>query len=128
MYRLKFIINSGEATPGGVLAPVLAPFGLDLLQISKELNEKTLNVFIKGVPVSVKIFIYDNKQYKILVGKPFLKFYLSSILEVGSTITMLNFYNLVILYSLHYNKNYKRTAAIFFGSLRSFSFKIKISV
>ena len=129
MHCLKFYINVGEVVPGGNLAPVLAPYNFDLLNFSKEVNEKSQRIYIKGLPISMKVLVYNNKKYNIVFGfcsfKFFVDFLLNNILNV---VSLLDFYNLVLLYNYIYNNIYetKQLASILFSNLLSFNKKIKI--
>lgn len=117
MHNLKFRIGSGEATPGGVLAPILAPYGIDLPKFSKELNGLLLARFAKGVPVSVRVQI-DSTGYRILPLHPPLS---AILLVVPQPVGVVETYNLFRLHLRNRGEEPSIEAArSFFGSIRSF--------
>jgi hypothetical protein len=118
MSSLKFIIGSGEATPGGVLAPVLAPYGLDLQQIAKEINGKTLPLYQKGVPLPVKLYLSEGvaggrKSFKVEVAPPTLSFLYSNFKPE----TVVELYTLFLLYTCLHSLSPQKAVNSFFGSL-----------
>lgn len=117
VHTLKFRIGSGEATPGGVLAPVLAPYGIDLMKFSRELNSLLLAEYAQGVPVAVVVLV-ELSNYRILVGHPPLTVLLHAI---SHPVGMVDLYN---LFRLHLqNRQVELSvseARTFFGSLRSY--------
>lgn len=132
MYKLKFYINVGEVSSGGLLAPMLAPYGFELNLISKDLNEKSQKLFVKGLPVKVDFYIFSNKKYKIDFGFCSFNFLLHCFLnKKTNNLDYLDFYNLLIIYKYNYQKannlKLQKLLLILLGNLKSFNEKIKIS-
>jgi len=60
---IKLQLIAGQATPAPPVGPALGKFGIDLIRFSKEYNEKTST--IKGTLSPVKIYIYEDKSFKL---------------------------------------------------------------
>lgn len=99
MCQLKSTVEAQEARTAPPLGPLLAQFGLEMLKVCKELNEKTKN-YEKGVPLPVKIDITELKSYHIEIGAPTMTFLFNCLNEEDFTI--LEFYDLVKLYSIYH--------------------------
>ena len=65
---VEVLVDGGEASPGPPLGPALGPLGVNIMNIAKDINEKTGE--FKGMKVPVKITIADDKSYDIEVGTP----------------------------------------------------------
>lgn len=99
-HRLKFHLLSGEISPGGTMAPILAPFGLDLLRLSKELNALSLERFPRGFPFILRLYLsLPSKAYRLELLPPPLSFYLSQLSPKGAQLSPLDLYNLLCLLS-----------------------------
>lgn len=99
MCQLKSVVEAQEARTAPPLGPLLAQFGLEMLKVCKELNEKTKN-YEKGIPLPVKIEIDELKSYKIELGAPTITFLFNNLNE--GVFTILDFYDLVKLYSAYH--------------------------
>ena len=63
------LVTGGEATAGPPLGPTLAPLGLNVVAIVKEINAQTSDY--PGMRVPVKIIVNtDTKQFRVEVGTP----------------------------------------------------------
>ena len=66
---LEVLVEGGKATSGPPVGPALGPMGLNIMQVVKDINEKT-KVF-DGMKVPVKLIIdTKTKKYEITVGTP----------------------------------------------------------
>jgi large subunit ribosomal protein L11 len=66
---VEVLVDGGKATPGPPLGPVLGPMQVNIVQIVKDINEKTKA--FAGMKVPVKISIDPKtKAYEISVGTP----------------------------------------------------------
>jgi large subunit ribosomal protein L11 len=66
---VEVLVDGGKATPGPPLGPVLGPMQVNIVQIVKDINEKTKA--FAGMKVPVKISIDPKtKAYDISVGTP----------------------------------------------------------
>ena len=66
---LEILVEGGKATTGPPVGPALGPLGLNIMQVVKEINEKT-NAF-EGMKVPVKLTVdTKTKNYEITVGTP----------------------------------------------------------
>ncbi len=67
--RLEVLVEGGKATPGQPLGPALGPLGVNILQVVKDINEKTKS--FEGMKVPVVLLIDPKtKAYTITVGTP----------------------------------------------------------
>ncbi len=67
--RLEVLVDGGKATPGPPLGPALGPMGVNIVQIIKDINEKTKSFDGMKVPV-VLLIDPKTKEYTIEVGTP----------------------------------------------------------
>ncbi|KAF8819409.1 hypothetical protein IE077_001060 [Cardiosporidium cionae] len=65
---LKLILPAANATPNSILGSALGPFGVNILAFCKEFNNLTLSY--KGFSLSVKLLIYSDKKYKLILKTP----------------------------------------------------------
>lgn len=66
---ISALIAGGQANAGPPLGPSLAPMGLNVMAIVKEINEKTKEY--PGMRVPVKIIVQvENKTFNVEVGIP----------------------------------------------------------
>jgi large subunit ribosomal protein L11 len=66
---LELLIDGGKATAGAPIGPALGPLGVNVIQIVKEINEKTKA--FEGMKVPVKLVIDPKtKKCEISVGTP----------------------------------------------------------
>jgi large subunit ribosomal protein L11 len=67
--KLSVLVDGGKATPGPPLGPALGPLGLNIVQVVKDINEKTKPFDGMKVPVTL-IIDSKTKAYTIEVGTP----------------------------------------------------------
>lgn len=66
---VEVLIEGGTATPGPPLGPAIGPFGINMMQVVEEINNKTSD--FSGMKVPVKIIIDSStKEFEIEVGTP----------------------------------------------------------
>ncbi|ODS38249.1 MAG: 50S ribosomal protein L11 [Candidatus Altiarchaeales archaeon WOR_SM1_79] len=66
---LEVLVEGGKASTGPPVGPALGPLGLNIMQVVKEINEKTKA--FEGMKVPVKLTIdTTTKKYEISVGTP----------------------------------------------------------
>src|SRR3990170_7614775 len=67
--RLEVLVDGGKATPGPPLGPALGPLGLNIVQVIKDINDRTKS--FEGMKVPVVLLIdAKTKEYTIEVGTP----------------------------------------------------------
>lgn len=63
------MVSGGKASPAPPIGPALSPLGLNVVQVVKEINDKTS--LFAGMEVPVKIVVdTDTKKFTISVGTP----------------------------------------------------------
>ncbi len=66
---IEVLVDGGKASAGPPLGPALGPMGLNIMQVVKDINEKTKA--FAGMKVPVKLTIDPKtKKYGISVGTP----------------------------------------------------------
>ena len=66
---LEVLVDGGKASTGPPVGPALGPMGLNIMQVVKDINEKTKA--FEGMKVPVKLTIdTKTKEYDISVGTP----------------------------------------------------------
>lgn len=66
---VEILIEGGSATPGPPLGPAIGPFGINMMQVVEQINNKSAD--FKGMKVPVKIIIdSDTKEFEIEIGTP----------------------------------------------------------
>jgi large subunit ribosomal protein L11 len=66
---LELLVDGGKASSGPPVGPALGPMGLNIMQVVKEINDKTKA--FEGMKVPVKLTIdTKTKDYDITVGTP----------------------------------------------------------
>lgn len=66
---VEVLIEGGSATPGPPLGPALGPFGVNMMKVVEEINEKSADFKGMKVPVIVSID-RDTKEFEIEIGTP----------------------------------------------------------
>ena len=66
---VEILIEGGSATPGPPLGPALGPFGINMMQVVEEINNKSADFAGMKVPVKVSID-RDTKEFEIEIGTP----------------------------------------------------------
>ncbi|WP_433927892.1 uL11 family ribosomal protein [Candidatus Carsonella ruddii] len=64
--KLKLILKPGKATPTPPIAPILGQYGLNLMNFCNKFNLLTKNIFFDFI--HVKIIVFQNLEYEILIG------------------------------------------------------------
>jgi len=67
--RIEILVDGGKATAGAPLGPALGPLGVNILQVVKDINERTKSFDGMKVPV-VLLIDPKTKAYTIDVGTP----------------------------------------------------------
>ncbi len=66
---VEILITGGKATAGPPLGPAIGPLGVNIMNVVKEINEKTKDY--EGMSVPVKVIVdTDKKSFEIEVGIP----------------------------------------------------------
>jgi large subunit ribosomal protein L11 len=65
---VKIAAPGGKAVPGQKLGPVLGQHGVNIGQFCTDFNAKTKEFM--GLTVACKLFVYDDRSFEIVVGKP----------------------------------------------------------
>ena len=66
---VEILIEGGSATPGPPLGPAIGPFGINMMQVVEEINEKSAD--FKGMKVPVIVTIdSDTKDFENAIGTP----------------------------------------------------------
>ena len=66
---VEILIEGGSATPGPPLGPAIGPYGLNMMQVVEQINNKSED--FKGMKVPVKIIIdTDARDFTIEIGTP----------------------------------------------------------
>ncbi|WP_456373259.1 50S ribosomal protein L11 [Methanocaldococcus sp.] len=66
---VEVLITGGKATAGPPLGPAIGPLGVNVMQVVKEINEKTKEY--EGMQVPVKIIVdTETRKFEIEVGIP----------------------------------------------------------
>jgi len=67
--KVDVLVKGGQATPAPPIGPSLSPLGVNVIDVVKEINEKTK--LFAGMEVPVKIIIdTDTKKFTVSVGTP----------------------------------------------------------
>ena len=67
--KVDALVKGGQATPAPPLGPSISPLGVNVMEVVKEINEKTKA--FAGMEVPVKILIdTDTKKFTVTVGTP----------------------------------------------------------
>ena len=66
---ISALISGGIANAGPPLGPALAPMGLNVMAVVKEINEKTKEYSGMRIPVNITVNT-ENKQFRVEVGIP----------------------------------------------------------
>ena len=66
---VEVLIEGGSATPGPPLGPALGPFGINMMQVVDEINEKSADFAGMKVPVIISVD-RDTKEFEIDIGTP----------------------------------------------------------
>ena len=65
---VKLQIEAGKATPAPPVGPALASTGINIMQFTKEFNEKTANQ--PGMIIPVVITVYSDKSFTFITKVP----------------------------------------------------------
>lgn len=79
--KVEALIEGGRATPAPPLGPALAPLGVNLGLLIKDINEKTKAFAGMSVPVKIRVDT-STKKYEIEVGTPPVSSLLKSMVKL----------------------------------------------
>lgn len=66
---VEVMVSGGKATPAPPIGPALSPLGVNVVNVVKEINDKTAT--FSGMEVPVKIVVdTETKKFTISVGTP----------------------------------------------------------
>ena len=65
---IKLQIAAGQATPGPPVGPALGQHGLNIMQFTKEFNDRTKNE--AGLKIPVVITVYSDKSFTFITKTP----------------------------------------------------------
>ena len=65
---VKLQIEAGKATPAPPVGPALGSTGINIMQFTKEFNEKTANQ--PGMIIPVVITVYKDKTFEFITKEP----------------------------------------------------------
>ena len=65
---VKLQIEAGKATPAPPVGPALGSTGINIMQFTKEFNEKTANQ--PGMIIPVVITVYKDKSFEFITKEP----------------------------------------------------------
>jgi hypothetical protein len=120
-HRFRFLIAAGELAPGGSLAAPLAPFGLELPRLVREVNERALAHYSRGVPVTLRLRVVLPRQWIFRLDPPPLAACLRS-LGVNPSRRVL--YGLLLWLARQRSQQPQQFAPTFFGALASYQPRI----
>lgn len=66
--KVKLQIEAGKATPAPPVGPALGSTGINIMQFTKEFNEKTANQ--PGMIIPVVITVYQDKSFDFITKVP----------------------------------------------------------
>ncbi len=66
---VEILVTGGKATAGPPLGPAIGPLGVNIMNVVKEINDKTKDYGGMSVPVKV-IVNTDDKSFEVEVGIP----------------------------------------------------------
>jgi len=116
VHHFRFLLGSGEATPGGSLAPPLAPFGLELPRLVREINDRSLLRYVRGTPLVVRLALVAPRQWLLRLDPPPLAHCFRAL---GPRPGRGALYGLLLLLARERSLPPRRLAPSFFGSLAS---------
>ncbi|AFP84033.1 uL11 family ribosomal protein [Candidatus Carsonella ruddii] len=64
--KLKLLLKPGKATPTPPIAPILGQYGINLMNFCTKFNNLSKN--IKLEIIHVKIILFNNLNYEIILG------------------------------------------------------------
>ena len=70
MAVFKFLVAAGELTAGGTLAPVLAPHGLELPRLVREVNDRSTALYGRGTPVRLTVHPLPGRNHRFTLAGP----------------------------------------------------------
>ncbi|BFI90996.1 hypothetical protein [Candidatus Carsonella ruddii] len=78
--KLKLIIKPGKATPTPPIAPILGQYGINLMNFCTKFNLLSKNINCEFI--HVKIILFQDLSYEILLGNESLISYIKKILKI----------------------------------------------
>ena len=135
--RLKILIPSCEAKPGGQIGAMLSPylFSVNMSEFIKKFNEITSNEFLVGIIMPVIVFCdIIEKSYSFFIKLPYMGFFFTYIrkkeMRLNGFIKINYLYDLVCIFSENYGISLIESAKILFGVYKSFKrrYKFRLSI
>ncbi len=80
---INLIIPAGMANPAPPVGPALGQHGVNIKAFTDEFNTKTGDME-KGVPIPVKITVYEDKSYSFIMKKPPNSYYIKKAAKLKS--------------------------------------------
>lgn len=66
---IEALVDAGNATAGPPLGPALGPFGLNIMDVIKVINERTQA--FEGLKIPIKVMVDpETKEFEIEIGTP----------------------------------------------------------
>lgn len=78
---INLIIPAGMANPAPPIGPALGQHGVNIKAFTDEFNAKTSDME-KGVPIPVKIEVYEDKSYSFIMKQPPNSYFIKKALKV----------------------------------------------
>ncbi|XZR52578.1 MAG: uL11 family ribosomal protein [Candidatus Carsonella ruddii] len=78
--KLKLILKPGKATPTPPIAPILGQYGINLMNFCTKFNLLSKNINYEFI--HIKIILFDDLNYEILLGNESLTNYLKKFLKI----------------------------------------------
>lgn len=123
MVVFKFLVAAGEVTAGGMLAPVLAPHGLDLPRLVREVNDRSTALYGRGTPVRLTVYPLPGRNHRFTLADPPVSRLLLPLVAADGTLPMRLLYALVL--RLH-PADPRRGSALLLASLGSFQRSVRL--
>jgi large subunit ribosomal protein L11 len=67
---VKLRVPAGSAKPGPAIGQALGPLGINMAEFCKQFNEKTVDVYEKDVPLSVRLSAMSDRSFTFQVKTP----------------------------------------------------------
>ena len=77
---VKLQIEAGKATPAPPVGPALGSTGINIMQFTKEFNEKTANQ--PGMIIPVVITVYQDKSFSFITKVPPVAVLIKKVLKI----------------------------------------------
>ncbi|XRA05409.1 MAG: hypothetical protein ACN6LP_00960 [Candidatus Carsonella ruddii] len=112
-YKIKLILKPKKAKPLPPISPILSQYGLNIIEFCNKFNNLTKNINLESI--HVKIFIFNNLKYEILLGSLSLTNYIKKKINIDKfsnkpgienikNIKNINIINIISIKRLKYEK------------------------